>query len=347
MKKDWTNSILKLGATIEDGILSLNNSALKIILAINENGIFQGTVSDGDIRRALLQGYTIKSCIDEIINRKAVYVSQYSDKSTVQSLMLKRGVQQIPIVNDSKRLVGLHLWDDLFEIKNHPNLFLIMAGGMGKRLKPHTDQCPKPMLQVDGKPILEHIIKRASDQGFTQFSIAVNYLGDHIKNYFEDGSNFGVKITYINENIPLGTVGAMGLLESLPREPMIVMNGDIYTDLDFSSLLKFHYDNNADATMVVRTHEWQNPYGEVRLDGLQIAGFEEKPIIRSYVNAGIYVVNPDAVNFLNKNEYCDMPDFFETLRSNSKNTIAYRMNDSWIDIGRPIDLERAAELSKK
>ena len=218
---------------------------------------------------------------------------------------------------------------------------VIMAGGQGTRLRPHTDNCPKPLLPVAGKPMLEHIVERAKAEGFERFVIAVHYLGRMIEAYFGDGSSRQIQIDYLHEEVPLGTGGAISLLEPRPDIPFIISNGDVLTDIRYGELLEFHCRQGAAATMAVRLHEWQHPYGVVRTNGVDIVGFEEKPIARSHVNAGIYVLDPCALDTLRAGERCDMPTIFSRLQDRGARTIAYPMHEPWLDVGRAADLERA------
>ncbi|MDC3047477.1 sugar phosphate nucleotidyltransferase, partial [Prochlorococcus sp. AH-736-A21] len=230
------------------------------------------------------------------------------------------------------------LWNDSFNTNKRKNTFVIMAGGQGKRLRPYTENCPKPMIEIEGKPMLEHILYRAKLEGFQNFIISINYLGQIIKDYFGDGSRHNINIKYVNEDLPLGTAGSLSLLE-LPDEPFLVSNGDIITDISYGNLLDFHIKHNAVATMAIKIHQWQNPFGIVSMDGIVIKGFEEKPIIKSQVNAGVYALSKDSLDSLIKNEKCDMPDLFLKLKSQKKLTIGYPIHEHWKDIGRPDDLK--------
>jgi NDP-sugar pyrophosphorylase family protein len=225
------------------------------------------------------------------------------------------------------------------------NTMVIMAGGKGTRLRPHTDNCPKPLLPIGGKPILEHIIARAKVSGFHRFVISLHYLGDMIKAHFGDGTKLGVSISYIEETIPMGTAGALSLLRDRLSAPFVVTNGDVLTDIDYGRLLDFHMSYAAQATMAVREHEWQNPFGVVRTDGIDIVTFEEKPIVKSHINAGVYALNPAVIQLLSPIDYCDMPTLFSLAKENSLRTIAYPMHEPWLDIGRPSDFEHAQSLS--
>jgi NDP-sugar pyrophosphorylase family protein len=244
-------------------------------------------------------------------------------------------------------VVGLHLWDELLDPRQRPNLMVIMAGGQGTRLRPHTEHCPKSMLPVGGKPMLEHIIERAKAEGFCRFVLAIHYLGNMIEEHFGDGSRWQVQIDYLREESPLGTAGAIGLLNPRPQAPFVVSNGDVLTDIRYGELLDFHCRHRADATMAVRLHEWQHPFGVVRTKGVDIIGFEEKPIARSHINAGIYVLAPSALDAMKAGEHCDMPTLFSRLQEHAAKTIVYPMHEPWLDVGRIDDLARAHTLQTK
>jgi len=222
---------------------------------------------------------------------------------------------------------------------------VIMAGGMGTRLRPHTENCPKPLLPVAGKPMLEHIIDRARIEGFTHFILAIYHLGEMIEEYFGNGERWNVEIKYLREQAPLGTAGALGLLNPRPTEPFVVTNGDVLTDIRYGELLDFHTRHAAAATMAVRLHEWQHPFGVVQTRGVEIVGFEEKPVARTHINAGVYVLEPDALNTLAVDTPCDMPALFERLQAQSMRTVAYPMHEPWLDVGRPEDLVVAQAAS--
>ena len=219
-----------------------------------------------------------------------------------------------------------------------------MAGGMGTRLRPHTENCPKPLVSVAGKPMLEHIIERAKLEGFSHFVLAIHYLGHMIEDYFGNGERLDVRIDYLREQSPLGTAGALGLLNPRPDAPFVVTNGDVITDIRYGELLDFHIRHDAAATMSVRVHEWQHPFGVVQTRGIEIVGFEEKPVARSHINAGVYALNPDALSVLSADAHCDMPSMFERLQSKAKRTVAYPMHEPWLDVGRADDLIAANNL---
>ena len=337
----WQKSILKFDSSIQQAISNLNNSGLKIVLVVDDKNEFIGTISDGDIRRGLLANLSLNDAIKNIIHYEALVVPPGFAKESALKLMELNQIFQIPIINNQKNIVGLFLRHSIVVEYERNNIMVIMAGGIGKRLLPHTENCPKPMLEVSGKPILEHIIERAKSEGFINFIISINYLGEMIENYFGTGEKMGVNIDYIREKKPLGTAGALSLLNLKTEEPFIVSNGDVITDIRYGELLDFHIKNKSTATMAVNLYEWQNPYGVVGLNGIEITGFDEKPINRTHINAGVYALSKNALTFFKKDSPCDMPKLFEQLRASSEKIIAYPMHEPWLDVGRSADLNKA------
>ena len=304
------------------------------MLVVSSDGTLLGTLTDGDIRRGLLRGLELSASIDPIFYREPLVVPAQLGRDMVLQIMQANKIRQLPVVDGQRRVVGLHLWDELMVPGQRPNLMVIMAGGQGSRLRPHTENCPKPLLPVGGKPMLEHIIERARAEGFQNFVLAIHYLGHMIEDHFGDGSRWRIKIDYLREESPLGTAGAIGLLSPRPDVPFLVSNGDVLTDIHYGELLDFHCRHGASATMAVRVHEWQHPFGVVRTKGVDIVGFEEKPIARSHINAGIYVLEPSALDALTAGERCDMPTLFSRLQQLSVRTIVYPMHEPWLDVGR-------------
>lgn len=337
----WRRAILPPYATIQQVISNLDQVAIKIVLVVNEAGELEGTISDGDIRRGLLKGLDLNSPITNVIHRNALVVPPEMGRAMVMQLMVANKIQQIPAVDEHHHVVGLHLWDEIATPPVRPNLMVIMAGGMGTRLRPHTENCPKPLLLVAGKPMLEHIIERAKLEGFSHFVLAIHYLGQMIEDHFGNGERLGVQIDYLREQSPLGTAGALGLLNPRPDAAFVVTNGDVITDIRYGELLDFHLRHDAAATMAVRVHEWQHPFGVVQTQGVEIVGFEEKPVSRSHINAGVYALNPDMLNALTTDARCDMPTLFERLQAQAQRTVAYPMHEPWLDVGRPDDLATA------
>jgi dTDP-glucose pyrophosphorylase len=337
----WQRAILQATASIQDAIEKLQSVAIKIVMVTNPDGNLEGTISDGDIRRALLKGETLTSPITKVYRRNPLVVPAGMSRDLILRLMTANKIHQIPVVDAHNCLVGLHLLDDMMVPTERSNLMVIMAGGLGTRLRPLTEDCPKPMLPVAGRPMLEHIIARAKLEGFNRFLLAVHYLGHKIEDHFGDGAALDVRIDYLKEDAPLGTAGALSLLDPRPSLPFVVTNGDVITDIRYGELLDFHIRHDAQATMAVRVHEWQHPFGVVQMNGVEIVGFEEKPIARSHINAGVYVLAPAALNQLSVGSRCDMPTLFERLQRIGERTVAYPMHEPWLDVGRLDDLSRA------
>jgi dTDP-glucose pyrophosphorylase len=347
-KSSWQKTILSSTSTLQDAIISLNETALKIIIIVNQENTFLGTISDGDIRRGLLRDLSLSSPLTSIINKNSLVVPPNYPSENIQEMMRANKIHQIPIINENGSVMGLHLWDNFFEVPELENEMIIMAGGKGSRLMPHTQNCPKPMVLVAGKPMLQHIIERAKAEGFKNFTISLYYLGHMIEDYFGDGHKFGVNIKYIKEKKPLGTAGALSLILPKLSQSFLVTNGDLLTDIKYRDLLDFHFHFNSDATMAVKSHEWQNPFGVVETNGIEIIGYKEKPVIKGNINAGVYVLSPQCLDELDFGEPCDMPTLFTKLQKKLKKTIAYPMHEPWLDVGRSEDLMTArAQESKK
>lgn len=338
----WRKALLPSNAILQDAIGNLNESSLQIALVVDADGVFQGSITDGDIRRSLLRGLHLNSPIDSIIQRDAFVAPPDMSREMALNLMRANRLLQLPVVNAERHVVGLYTWTDMgYPEVELPNLMVIFAGGQGIRLRPHTEKCPKPLLHVAGKPMLEHIVERAKAEGFRHFVLAVHYLGQMIEDYFGNGSRWQVKIDYLREDSPLGTAGALGLLNPRPDMPFVVSNGDVLTDIRYGELLEYHCRHGAAATMAVRQHEWQHPFGVVQTKGVDIVGFEEKPIVRSHINAGIYVLEPAVLDSLEAGEQCDMPALFGRLQGGAGRTIVYPMHEPWLDVGQPDDFEQA------
>ena len=340
-EQHWPQAILPANATIRQAIQNLNDVAIRIVLVVDSTGKLEGTVADGDIRRGLLLGLDLASPLASVVHRNPLVVPPQMAREQVQQLMQANDCHQIPIVDQSQRLLGLHLWTEISAQSARSNLMVIMAGGRGTRLWPKTETVPKALLELAGKPMLQHLIERAKLQGFSHFTVAIHYLGHQIEDYFGNGARLQVQIEYVREESALGTAGALSLLDPQPSAPFVVTNCDVITDIHYGALLDFHIVQGAAATMAVRLHEWQNPFGVVQTNGVEIVGFEEKPIARSHINAGVYGLSPEALSVLNKNSPCEMPALFERLKAHAKRTVAYPIFEPWLDAGRPEDLARA------
>lgn len=336
----WEKALLSPTSLIKDAAQVLSDSALKIVLITDSNLKFMGTVTDGDIRRGLLRGLTLASSISAVINRNPTTVLRKYAREDVLKLMLAKKIFQIPIVDEDSKLVGLHLWDEVITPASHNNLMVIMAGGEGKRLLPKTEKVPKPMLLLGDKPILEHIIVRAKANGINRFVLAIHHLGEVIEEYFGDGQSLGVKVSYIKETFPMGTAGALGLIDPMPKESIIVTNGDVLTDINYSDILNFHTKNRASATIAIASHRWQNPYGVIKNSGIKYLGLSEKPISYFLINAGVYVLEPHTLSAVKNHGFLNMTDLIELLRQAESEVIVFPIYERWSDLGSHEDLNR-------
>lgn len=341
--KKLGDSLLQEGSQIVDAIEVLNKSANKIVLVVDSHGVLKGTITDGDIRRGLISGMGMSTPIKHIIHKDAVTIPENYQKDLVLQMMIERKIEQIPVLNPQGIPIDLLVWNEISQGQIHLNKVFIMAGGRGQRLLPLTETCPKPMLLVSGKPILEHIILRAKKEGFRNFTISIHYLGDIILKYFGDGSRFGVNIDYVEEVKPLGTAGSLSLLPKIPEEPIIVINGDILSEISLKNLVEFHTGNESFATMAVGDYVWENPYGVVEVENNRIKSYKEKPTFISKINAGIYVLHPDAIKNLTPGEECNMPDFFQKLIALEQKVLACPVTEQWFDLGNHSDLKQASK----
>lgn len=340
--KGWSNLLVSKDISINEAVHRLNETATKILLVVNQHRKLIGTVSDGDIRRGFLRGYSFEDSLEKVMNCAPVTTCVSMNDSQVFDLMRNKKVQQIPKLDDNGLIIGLYLWDELDLRKCRNEFFVIMAGGFGKRLMPYTENCPKPLIRIGNKPILQHIIEKAKENGFHRFVITTHYLGEMIEAYFGSGEWLGVQIIYVKEESPLGTAGALGLINSiLNNESFVVSNGDIISDINYGNLIDYHYQCASDATMAVRMHELQIPFGVVNTDGTNIISIEEKPNKFFYVNCGVYAFRSEALSCMEKDGILDMPDFFDILIKKQKKVNAYFMSEPWLDVGRHEDLQLA------
>lgn len=340
-KKDLLDfNIVTENTPTRKAIIALEKSSVKIILVVDQNLSFLGTVTDGDIRRGLINNFNIDEEIAKIVHHNPIKVTNEISHHKVREIMDIEGLDYIPCIDQNNKVLGLFLRSNEAVSKHFLNRIVLMAGGKGIRLRPYTEKCPKPLLKIAGKPILEYIISNARDEGFVNFTISVNYLGHLIKEHFLNGESLKVNINYINEKNPLGTAGALSLINEKIEQDIIVINGDVMSNVSLQSVLLFHKKNKADATMVTRQFEQVNPYGVVHTKNIRITHFEEKPIVKSNINAGIYVLKPFVIKELIKNEPITMPEILEKLIAKNKKVIAFPLHEEWMDIGIPSDLEK-------
>jgi dTDP-glucose pyrophosphorylase len=342
MNTHLSNLLITDNATLQETIKVIDQGALQIALVIDAQGKLIGVVTDGDIRRALINGVALSETVAGVMNTHPK-VAALSDTKQQRLLQLeKHKLFQLPVVDGDGKLLGLETLQDLIKHPQYENPVFLMAGGFGRRLHPYTDTCPKPMLHVGGKPILETIIDNFAQAGFKHFYIAVHYLSHQIKDYFGDGQRWGIEINYVDEHEPLGTAGALGLLpDNLPDLPMIIMNGDILTQIDFPRLLNFHVEHQGVATLCVRNYDYQIPFGVVELKDQRITGIVEKPIHSCFTSAGVYVLNQALVKAVTREKRLDMPDLLNQKIKQNELVTMFPVHEYWMDIGQKADFLRA------
>jgi len=339
---DWTKTIISPSDTIEMVIKVLDEVGMRIALVVDESGKLQGTITDGDVRRALLRKLGMSALVTEIMQKTPTTAAVTDDYDTVLSMMRRNDVLQIPILNLEGCVVGLETLQKLIDGIKYENPVFLMAGGFGTRLYPLTREKPKPLLRVGSKPILESILNQFIKSGFKNFYISTHYKAEMVREYFGDGSAWGVNIAYVHENKPLGTAGALGLLpKEMPKLPILMMNGDLVTNVNFENLLEFHYEQKGLATMCVREYDIQVPYGVVEMNEHRITSIIEKPLHKFFVNAGIYVLEPELVQQVSAHGYLDMPTLLEKQIEDGEQINSFPVHENWIDIGRIEEYERA------
>lgn len=337
----WKEIAIKSSATIHDAISIIDKGSMQIAIVVEESGRLLGTITDGDIRRGLLKGVALDKPVEKIMNKSPITLPITATHSEIHNAMKEKKIHQMILVDEEGSVRNVVSIDDYLESKCRNNKVILMAGGLGTRLMPLTEDCPKPLIKVGNSPILETVIRNFSQQGFNDIIISVNYKGEMIKEFCGDGSRFGVNISYVNETKRLGTAGALSLVEDSLDAPVVVMNADLLTRIDFKHFIDFHNMNNSQATMAVREYNFEVPYGVVKTDGATLKGIVEKPQQSFFVNAGIYVLNPEVLKLIPKDEFFDMPQLFNRLAENDNNVSVFPLREYWIDIGRAQELERA------
>lgn len=339
--KSIDHILLNPTASIKEAMQIIDVGQMKIALVIDKNKRLIGTISDGDIRRAILQGKDLNACIDDVLNCDFIYATTGDSREKILQLAKHNKIYQIPIVNEDFILVGIEEVSDFFLSQEYSNKVVLMVGGLGTRLRPLTNEIPKPLLKVGNKPILETIIENFAKYGFKDFILSVNYKSEMIEEYFGDGKKLGVNIHYIHEDKRMGTAGALSLIKDQLTEDFFVMNGDLLTNINFEHLLNFHFKDNAKATMCVREYDFQVPYGVVNVDNHRIVSIEEKPLHKFFVNAGIYMISPSVLKYIPENSFFDMPTFFHHLIQNKENVISFPIHEYWLDIGEIAEYKKA------
>jgi dTDP-glucose pyrophosphorylase len=341
MSKNWKDVVVAPETPLTEAIARIDSSGLQVAIVLTQEGRLAGLLTDGDVRRAILSGRGLQIPVSEAMNTRVTCVPEHTGVREMLALMRKKVIHHLPVLDSESRVVGLATLDDLIGAVQRPNWVVLMAGGLGTRLQPLTRETPKPLLPVGGKPILETILESFAEEGFKRFFLSVNYKAEMIQEHFGSGERWGVRVDYLHERERMGTAGGLSLLRERPTAPLVVMNADLLTRINFDSLLKFHETQRATATMAVRDYDIRVPYGVVRLDGARIEAIEEKPTRSFFVNAGIYVLSPEALDLLQGGSPCDMPELFERVMASGRTTAAFPLREYWIDVGRMEEFERA------
>lgn len=339
--QDLDRFVIALGASIRDAMRTINDNWREFALVLDDDRCVVGLITDGDIRRGLLEGLPMEAPAERVMTREYVSVGPDYDRAGVLDLMKARSVRQVPVLDAARRLVGIHFLEELIGRGEKPNAALIMAGGRGQRLRPYTESKPKPMVEVAGRPILERIVLHLVGHGIRRVFISVNYLAGMIEAHFGDGTRFGCRIEYLRETEPLGSGGALSLLPAGLAHPLLVMNGDLVSQFDVTRLLEHHRREEAEATLAARHHEIEIPFGVLDVEGNRLKGLVEKPSVHQLINAGIYVLEPRLLEDVPRGRFYPMTDLFEGLLRQGRRVSVYRLEEDWIDVAGREDLSRA------
>lgn len=341
MRHNWLDTLISPESSIEKTINVIDKSAMKIALVVSNNNELLGSVSDGDIRRALINQTPLTEGIEKIMNTSPTTAPRNTTNARLLQMMRRHGLLSVPLIDNGK-VVGLKTMQDIIDRPVYDNPVFLMAGGFGTRLKPLTDNCPKPLLKLGDKPILEMILESFIHCGFHQFYISTHYMPEAIHEHFGDGSKWGVDIFYVHEKNPLGTGGSLGLLpKDLPDLPIIMMNGDVLTKIDFEQLLQYHNHEKPVCTMCVREEEYKIPYGVVQADGTRLTSLVEKPTNKYFINAGVYVVSRELIDSVGAEQHIDMTDLIEQSIESEKFVSVFPVHEYWLDIGKMVDFHQA------
>ena len=339
--KNWESTLIAPATSLREALSIIDNTGRQMAIVVDQRKHLIGTLSDGDIRRWLIGGGTIDDLVDKVCNRNPITASASMSTDALIGLMRTKGIRQVPLVDGQNTVTGLSTVDDYLQCADREEPVVIMAGGLGSRMGMLTREKPKPMLPIAGRPILELIIEQFRNQGFRQFYLAVNYLGEQILSHFGDGTKFDVRIEYLEEKTRLGTAGALSLLPDKPETSLVVTNGDLLLKEDFSIALDRHIEQSVDLTVLARDYQMQVPFGVIdEVDGV-INAIVEKPVHTFKVNAGIYFLEPKVLDLVPSDTFFDMPELFNQCVSCGMSADRQLLNGYWLDIGQPMDYQRA------
>lgn len=338
---DWKSTLITPEKTIRQALDVLDKSALQVAMVVDEEGRLLGMVTDGDVRRAILRNTSLDAPVREVMFTDFTAASPGQSRQDLIRVMQEKHIRHVPVLDEAGRVKDLKMLLDMVGRGRRDNLVVLMAGGLGTRLAPLTEECPKPLLKVGGRPILEIILQGFKDYGFHRFLLSVNYKSEMVEEHFGDGSRFGVDIGYLRETERMGTAGCLGLLPERPDRTFLVMNGDLLTRINFDHLIEFHAENKAAATMGIREYNVQVPFGVVEVDGSRLRALTEKPTQTYFVNAGVYALEPAVLDLMEPDRPLDMPELFQRAMDKGMTTGAFPIHEYWLDIGRIGDYDQA------
>lgn len=333
--------------TIRAAMECVDRGACGIALVVDQERRLLGTITDGDVRRAILAGKDLELPVSVLLANKIstrypkpVTAQLGANRETLLELLHQNALRQLPVLDGEGRVVDLVMLDDLIPTQDLPLQAVIMAGGLGTRLRPLTEDLPKPMLPVGGKPLMELLIEQLRQLGIRRVNVTTHYKPEKISDHFGDGSSFGVELNYVNEDKPLGTGGALGLIDA-PKEPLLVINGDILTKVDFRAMLAYHQEHHAVMTVAVKQYDIKVPYGVIECEGSRVCALKEKPQLHFLVNAGVYLLEPKVYEFIPNGEHFNMTDLIQWLLDANHIVASFPIIEYWVDIGQLADYEQA------
>jgi len=338
--KDYRQTLIAPETTLRKAMEIMDQAAQGMVIVVDSEGRLLGVLTDGDMRRAILKGVSFEATVDDLMSRDPIVAYPYMTDGEIRRLMQEKSIREIPVVDESGKVVGLKRLEQCFT-PERSNWVVLMCGGLGTRLHPLTLETPKPLLKVGDRPILETIIEQFKAYGFVQFIISLNYLSDKIKDHLGDGRKLGVIIEYIEEKKALGTAGALSLIRVSTKEPLFVMNGDVLTTVNFDSFLAYHREKDNALTIGVRNFSWTIPYGVVEMEHELVREIQEKPTYHFLINGGIYLLNAELLRRIPKNTYYDMTQLAKDVIKTGDRVGCFPITEYWMDIGRPDDLRKA------
>ncbi|RJQ30963.1 MAG: CBS domain-containing protein [Peptococcaceae bacterium] len=334
---------VRRGATLKEAIETMDRMTSGVALIVDEEGCLIGILTDGDIRRAILRNVDLNSSIEKVMNRSPITATRDFTRKQLMHLIRCKSISHLPVVDSRNRVVRIIFAHEFINGGDLPARALIMAGGLGTRLRPLTDDLPKPLLKVGSKPLLEMIVEQLADAGVKNIYLSIRYKGGKIEEYFGDGARWGVRISYLKENKRLGTAGPLGLIKEDFAEPVLVVNGDILSKVNFKRMVDFHLENRAEMTVAVKQHVIEVPYGVVKVENDELVGMSEKPMLKFFINAGIYLLNAGVKDCITPDTYFDMSDLITLLINRKSRVCSYPIREYWADIGSPGDYEKAID----